>query len=55
MSFSMRARASARSFLGMPGSGKVLNSCIVETMMPMKRFRMVKVARIMKGTKKAQA
>lgn len=28
---------------------------MVETMMPMKRFRMVKVAMMMKGTKKAKA
>ena len=31
------------------------SSCIVETMMPMKRLRIVKVAMIMKGTKKAHA
>jgi hypothetical protein len=35
----------------MPGSGRLLNSCMVETMMPMKRFKMVKVASaVLKGS-----
>jgi hypothetical protein len=48
-------RASTSSRLGIPGSGSVLSSCIVETMIPMNKFRMVNVAMMMKGTKNAHA
>jgi hypothetical protein len=33
----------------------VLSSCMVETMMPMKRFRMVNVAMTINGTKNVHA
>ena len=36
-------------------SGVRESSCMVETMMPMNRLRMVKVAMMIKGTKKAKA
>ena len=51
----MRASTVETSRAGTFGSGSDDSSCMVETMMPMKRFRMVNVAMMMNGTKNAHA
>ena len=54
-SVSMRSSSSVTSGCWGVASGSTESSCMVETMMPMNRLRMVKVAMTMKGTKNAHA